>query len=42
MIWQAVLAIVIIGAIGFVLVVIPACIVSGRISRSEEQRDKEV
>lgn len=42
MIWQAVLAIVIVGAIGFVLVVLPACIVSGRISENEEQRDREV
>lgn len=41
MIWQAALGIFIIGAIGFVLVVIPACIVSGRISRSEEQQEEE-
>lgn len=41
MTWQAALAIVIIGVIGFVLVVLPACIVSWRISESEEQRDKE-
>ena len=41
MIWQAALAIFIVGAIGFVLVVLPACIVSGRISDSEEQQDIE-
>lgn len=44
MIWQAALGIFIIaiGAIFITLVVISACIVSGRLSDSEEQRDKEV
>ena len=36
--WQIILSIVILGVIGLVVVVLSACVLSGRISEIEEQR----